>query len=337
MVSPYSTGASPDDQGWWAERIVKRFFNAPDPEGAQYGDAVVFAAACTVASIVGYLVQQFIIGTGIAKVAGKIADVTGLAKKLTQAGKSLSKTVDKVRDVARGAKDFLRGTAEAMKETLEAIGQRIRKGMQGAIHCAARLGLSGNCEKFAKFVGRRLGPEFADEAFGVCTNLCKHASGNVFVHGLDNWFDDISEGSLAVGKAASRHADNGDIVLIRSARGAGPDLKVVRPDRIWDIEVKAFLEAIRAGFKQITNRIDDALKQFRTRLAGHDGVINLDLHKGLDNGVTRSGLENHIRMHMFTDGVNTRGFVNIIDVVYPDGTVRRATLAGGWNDWVTVG
>jgi hypothetical protein len=33
---------------------------------------VIFGVACTVGSIVGYLVQQFIIGTGIAKVLGKL-------------------------------------------------------------------------------------------------------------------------------------------------------------------------------------------------------------------------------------------------------------------------
>ena len=89
MVSPYSTSASPDDQGWWAERIVKRFFNAPDPEGAGYGDAVVFAAACTVASIVGYLVQQFIIGTGIAKVAGKIGDRAAIPHRAPRDSRAL--------------------------------------------------------------------------------------------------------------------------------------------------------------------------------------------------------------------------------------------------------
>jgi DNA anti-recombination protein RmuC len=78
--------------------------------------------ACTVGSIVGYLVQQFIIGTGIAKVLGKLKDAgkfASLGKKFTEAGKALGKAVDKVKDVGKSIKTALRGTAEAVQKAQE--------------------------------------------------------------------------------------------------------------------------------------------------------------------------------------------------------------------------
>ena len=58
LVNPYGTTAQ------WAAWVAARFFGS-EPGGT---NVVIFGVACTVGSIVGYMVQQFIIGTGSAKV-----------------------------------------------------------------------------------------------------------------------------------------------------------------------------------------------------------------------------------------------------------------------------
>jgi len=65
LVNPY--GTPPGTTQEWADWVAKRFFGQ-EPGGT---NVVIFGVACTVGSIVGYMVQQFIIGTGIAKVLGK--------------------------------------------------------------------------------------------------------------------------------------------------------------------------------------------------------------------------------------------------------------------------
>jgi len=166
----------------------------------------------------------------------------------------------------------------------------------------------------------------------VCTKLCKHADDGK-VHGLQNWFDDVSEGTLAEGKAASRYADGGNVVHMRSGK-QGPDLVVHRPSGgTWSIEAKAIVDKVRSGFSSVKRHIEDAFKKFRIQTPGNENAILLDLYKGLDGGVPQSSLEDFIRATMNTPDLNTNGLVRFVDVVYPDGTVRRATYAGGWNDW----
>lgn len=63
LVSPYGVTDPPvgtDPLSWWGERVVKWFWGETDPAAA--ADAVTFVVACTVGSIIGYLVQQFLIG-----------------------------------------------------------------------------------------------------------------------------------------------------------------------------------------------------------------------------------------------------------------------------------
>jgi hypothetical protein len=68
LVNPYGTPSGTPDE--WADWVAKRFFGE-EPGGS---NVLIFGVACTVGSIVGYLVQQFIIGTGIGKVLGKLKD-----------------------------------------------------------------------------------------------------------------------------------------------------------------------------------------------------------------------------------------------------------------------
>jgi len=48
------------DASWWGQRVVKKFWGEADPEAEGMGNAIIFSVACTVSSVIGYLVQQFI-------------------------------------------------------------------------------------------------------------------------------------------------------------------------------------------------------------------------------------------------------------------------------------
>ncbi len=63
IVNPYLTQDTyGKDASWWGQRVVKKFWGESDPEADGMGSAIVFSVACTVSSVIGYLVQQFIVG-----------------------------------------------------------------------------------------------------------------------------------------------------------------------------------------------------------------------------------------------------------------------------------
>ena len=182
---------------------MKRFFNAPDPEGAGYGDAVVFAAACTVASIVGYLVQQFIIGTGIAKVAGKIGEVTKLTGRLTDGIKALKTTVgNAARTAAASARGVLRGASEAINGFLKKIGVNWGDDIAAGVgHCVARFGATNSCDiPWVRFPGARNLPQrVADLGRTSQTGLRPH---------IARLIDEAANGgTLAARKGAAGHLE----------------------------------------------------------------------------------------------------------------------------------
>ena len=63
IVNPYLTQDSyGKDASWWGRRVVKKFWGESDLEAEGMGDAIVFSVACTVSSVIGYLIRQFIVG-----------------------------------------------------------------------------------------------------------------------------------------------------------------------------------------------------------------------------------------------------------------------------------
>jgi hypothetical protein len=99
LVNPYGTPPGTTEQ--WADWVAARFFGS-EPGGS---NVVIFGVACTVGSIVGYMVQQFIVGTGIAKVLGKLKDAgkfASLAGKLSDGLTVVKDTVGKAAKVAKG-------------------------------------------------------------------------------------------------------------------------------------------------------------------------------------------------------------------------------------------
>ena len=151
LVNPYGTPPGTTEQ--WADWVAKRFFGQ-EPGGS---NVVIFGVACTVGSIVGYMVQQFIIGTGIAKVLGKLKDAgkfASLGKKLSDGAGPLSKMVNKAKAVGKSIKGHLRGTAEAVQRALEDVGIKFTDGFWGKYaRPAARMGCSP-CHDWAKAVKR---------------------------------------------------------------------------------------------------------------------------------------------------------------------------------------
>ena len=149
LVNPFGTPSGTPDQ--WAGWVAKRFFGE-EPGGT---NVLVFGVACTVGSIVGYLVQQFIIGTGIGKALGKLKDsgkFAELAGKLGIQTKALKKTTTATQKAAKATeKGMMRGTAEAATEALEKTGAKVGDDAAGEFaKLASKLGCAGGCELFIK-------------------------------------------------------------------------------------------------------------------------------------------------------------------------------------------
>ena len=147
LVNPYGRPDGTTDQ--WANWVAQRFFGQ-EPGGPD--NRIVFGVACTVGSIVGYLVQQFLIGTGIAKVLGKMSELgkfAKLGKKLSDGAGALGKTVGRAADVAKGAvQKFTRGAGEAANRFLERVGlKRSDEFADSLTHCVIRMGSTNSCNR----------------------------------------------------------------------------------------------------------------------------------------------------------------------------------------------
>jgi N-acetylneuraminic acid mutarotase len=170
LVNPFGTPSGTPDE--WAGWVAKRFFGE-EPGGT---NVLVFGVACTVGSIVGYLVQQFIIGTGIGKVLGKLKDsgkFAELAGKLGIQTKALKKTTTATQKAAKATeKGLMRGTAEAATEALEKAGVKASDDAAGGFaRTAARLGCSGACEAFVGKFASRYGDDFTERVLKAKSKL----------------------------------------------------------------------------------------------------------------------------------------------------------------------
>ena len=155
LVNPY--GTPPGTTQEWADWVAKRFFG--QEPGAT--NVVIFGVACTVGSIVGYMVQQFLIGTGIAKVLGKLGDAgkfASLGKKLSDGAKAVGKTVKKAGQAAAGAaRKAMRGAAEAASDALEKLGIKWGDDMAGDF--AKNVAAKGGCS-FCHLIGKKFDDMF---------------------------------------------------------------------------------------------------------------------------------------------------------------------------------
>jgi hypothetical protein len=98
------------------------------------------------------MVQQFIVGTEIAKVLGKLKDAgkfASLTKKLSDGATAVGKTVKNTADVAKGAiKKFTRGAGEAANRFLERFGlKRSDEFADSLTHCVIRMGAQNSCNR----------------------------------------------------------------------------------------------------------------------------------------------------------------------------------------------
>jgi len=212
LVSPYGVTDAPpgaDPLGWWGERVVKWFWGENDP--AAGADAVTFVVACTVGSIIGYLVQQFLIGTGIAKFAkelksgGKFAE---LGKKLGDAVKPLKKAADKAVEVAKSvAKKFTRAAGEAADRFLKKVGLGGEDAIEGLTSCVAHFGAANSCkfDKIAKEFGadaetaaRKMAAEDPEGWTKFCKRLCSdrpNAGDGFQLERTGHWVDNKPPGT----------------------------------------------------------------------------------------------------------------------------------------------
>jgi len=230
LVNPY--GTPPGTTAQWADWVAARFFGS-EPGGS---NVVIFGVACTVGSIVGYMVQQFIVGTGIAKVLGKLKDAgkfASLTGKLSDGLTVVKDTVGKVATVAKGAaQKFTRGVGEAVNRFLKRIGLKLGDdAAQSVATCVARMGAANSCVldrlvdvKLAN--GRRLGKDFLD---GLHTRLGKMSpDAQAHVH---RWAEELAQ--TASPKRASelegylRYVEKygNDISEIRPHLNLGPDFR----------------------------------------------------------------------------------------------------------------
>ena len=207
LVNPYGTPPGTPDQ--WANWVAARFFGQ-EPGGTS---VVIFGVACTVGSIVGYLVQQFLIGTGIAKVLGKLTEVSkfaSLGKKLADGAKAVTKTVRKAGQAAAGAvRKAMRGVAEAASDALEKIGVKWGDDMAGDF--AKNVAAKGGCS-FCHIIGEKFDNMFRtfqnklDNAFKKFKNdhgYKKH--GHEFTDGSGNPIS--KEAYEALGDTVAHNAD----------------------------------------------------------------------------------------------------------------------------------
>src|SRR6266508_2500112 len=146
LVNPF--GPSSKTATEFADVLVKFFWHLFDPSVVVpfLTTADLFALSFAVSHLVGYFIQQFVVGTGLAKAFGKLQE----AGKLSKLGSALEKAKDAVVGVAgkvknaaaSAAKKFLRGTADALDEALRKLGLKFDDGIEGLLRRAATHGCS---------------------------------------------------------------------------------------------------------------------------------------------------------------------------------------------------
>lgn len=95
-------GTPPGTTEHWADWVAKRCFGE-EPGGT---NVIFFDVTCTVGSIVGYLIQEFILGSGIGKVLGKLKSsgkFASLAGKLSDGARAFWRILKKAVEAAAGA------------------------------------------------------------------------------------------------------------------------------------------------------------------------------------------------------------------------------------------
>jgi len=208
MVSPY--GRPEGTMTQWANWVAELFFG-----GKPGGDdrSIVFGVACTAGSIVGYLVQQFLIGQGSRRSSGSRREVSkfaSLGKKLADGAKAVTKTVRKAGQAAAGAvRKAMRGVAEAASDALEKIGVKWGDDMAGDF--AKNVAAKGGCS-FCHIIGEKFDNMFRtfqnklDNAFKKFKNdhgYKKH--GHEFTDGSGNPIS--KEAYEALGDTVAHNAD----------------------------------------------------------------------------------------------------------------------------------
>jgi hypothetical protein len=265
MVNPY--GTPPGTTAQWADWVAKRFFGQ-EPGGT---NVVIFGVACTVGSIVGYLVQQFLLGTGIAKVLGKLKDAgkfAGLAGKLSDGLTAVKSTVGKAASVAKGAaKKLTRGAAEAVDD---AVGEFGRLGV--------KLGCAGACELFIKKFEDAFGSGGLDRVMQARKKLDPENAAKLdylMKQSVNNRFPHFRAGYKAELDRVVAHIDAGDVVKIEpkfldpgSGRWIGPDAELAG---------NKFLDVKRWSTDYLRKHMDELVKKMNTYAAHYlgGGVVEL--------------------------------------------------------------
>jgi hypothetical protein len=244
---------------WWADRVTKRFWGESDPEAAGKGSAVVFAVACTVASVAGYLVQQFLVGTGIALAFSKVSAFSKLTDMMQGAKKALKASAQKAAKVAKGAaKRITRGTAEAADGFLKKIGlKQVDDAFEAVARCVARLGAANSCHLNRLLDIQGISKKFVDDLHVAYAKLDDALQAHV-----DGIIDDLVEtgvdahraGDIGELKWIEKHADDLVDIHRRLPDGSIPDF-ITKIDGIDTItELKNY-----PGFNDMPQFLKDKL------------------------------------------------------------------------------
>ncbi len=195
--------------------------------------ADLFALSFAVSHLVGYFVQQFIVGTGAAKIAGMIKKAGSVVDGLKAAGTAVETAVGAVKAVAAkaakaakaAAAKLMRGTSEAIDGFLKKIGVNWGDDVAVAVgNCVARFGAANSC--YLDRLLRPFGKTFVESLHRQIGKWSQDLQG--WVH---RWADEFTN---ARGKRASelegylryveKHGDKID--EIRPHLNLGPDFKL---------------------------------------------------------------------------------------------------------------
>jgi len=282
LVNPFGTPSGTPDE--WAGWVAKRFFGE-EPGGS---NVLIFGVACTVGSIVGYLVQQFIIGTGIGKMMGKLKDsgkFAQLAGKLGIQTKALKKTTTATQKAAKATeKGLMRGTAEAATEALEKTGVKVGDDAAGGFaKTAARLGCSGACEAFVGKFASRYGDDFTERVLKAKSKLPDAEARQIetLMKKSNNPIKKFADGHKAQLDRTLQHLDQGDLVKIEPSFYHPVKKRWFRPD--GELTGNKFLEIKRWSNSYLRDHLDDLIEKMKTYRYGYDGGGVLELCGGYDN------------------------------------------------------
>ena len=225
MVSPY--GRPEGTMTQWANWVAELFFG-----GKPGGDdrSIVFGVACTAGSIVGYLVQQFLIGQGSRRSSGSRREVSkfaSLGKKLADGAKAVKDSVGKVTKVAKSsAQKFTRAAGEAAERFMKRVGLKGDDAFEGLTRCVTRFGGSNSCDfpKIAKRFGadaetaaRKMAAENPQGWTKFCKRLCSDSpnAGDAFqLKRTGHWIDNKPPGTKLA------EVDGAADVVIKNADGS---------------------------------------------------------------------------------------------------------------------